>query len=95
MTANLTGAQRDSAAAFDAFGMGIAGAAVSSVSNMQNMTVQAFIDNVSYSGYQQPTAASATVSIAAPIAVPAEAGLDTGTFRVTRSNTIGDLVVYY
>ena len=60
---------------------------------MLAMTAQAFIDNVSYSGYQPVVGATSPSAATDPSA--AEDGLNTGTFTITRSNAIGDLTVNY
>lgn len=88
---NIGSNTRNSGAQFDAFGIGY-----SSDRNTQpgtTKTVQVFIDDATYSGYQ--AVAPTTIAISATDPTATEHNVSTGTFTIRRDNSAGDLTVNY
>ena len=84
------GTHRDAGSTFDSFGIGIS-KNESFTGSYPTQSAKAYIDDLAYSGKQDPPSSVSVVATAPGASEPGTAG----TFKITRTGTTGSLTVYY
>jgi len=91
MVVDLSNGDKNGPMAFDAFGIGYT-SNMNGPTSQSGYTAQVYIDDLNYTG---SLANQPVINVSATDADAAEAGLNPGTFTITRSNSSGSLTVNY